>query len=611
MPCSRARLAKPTMQWFPVLPPDQQQPYDPGPYHEDAAAPIQSQETVGNAEALAAQALLKRTRSLPADAIHQGSNSNNWAVDGTKTASGKAMMAGDPHLAQTLPSVWYEIAAKSPSYNFVGVSFPGLPAVPIGHNANIAWSETNVQNQATFFYKEKTSPQHPGAYYWDGAWRRMQQVHYSIPVKGEQPQALTVDLTVHGPIMEQAGQTLSVDWMGNLPSPDIDAILNLLKAKNFSQFRSALKDWHAPSQNFVYADKQGNIGMISAGYYPIIKHGDPWLPMSGTGSSDIVGTIPYKDIPQVYDPPTHIVFSANQREVGKNYPYYIGTTDDFFDNGYRADEIQQYLSSHSKLTMKDFAALQNDTQDYLAGEIVPKLLAALPKHGLTAQQQQARELLSSWNDNMAVNSAAASIWWTFWTQYLNDTFEPWWKADNVPVKLDPSGLAVDPNQSSLDEDLEAWTLHDPTNASFTLPNGTKRTAPQVMSQAFNQAVTSLAKQLGSNPTQWQWGKIHSRAFPSLTDIPVLGFGPKAAGGDEWTPDAADGGMEATTGPSWRMIVDWGTGAEGVYPGGQSENPMSPWYENQVSAWWNGQYYPIYMTQQAGNLPAKTSWSLKP
>lgn len=603
---------KQAMNFFPVLPVDTQHPYDPGPYTNAGIAPITGAQTVSNAELTSILNLQQRLRNLPKMAIHTGSNSNNWAVDGTKTASGQPLMAGDPHLTQTIPSIWYEVSGDSPDYHFSGVTIPGVPIVLIGHNQHISWSLTNVQNQATLFYQEKTDKAHPNQYYWNGAWRKMRDVSYIIPVKGGTAVPLTVQLTVHGPIMTQAGQTLAVDWMGALPTPDMDALLGVLKSSNFQQFQSALSNWHAPSQNFIYADDKGNIGLISAGYYPIVKQGDPWLPLSGTGKSDVVGTIPYKDVPQVYDPPTHIVFSANQREVGPSYPYYIGTTMDFFDNGYRADEIYKTLSAGSNLTAADMEKLQNNTTDYLATEIVPKLLTALHGVSLTPQEQAAKAALARWNDNMGVNSNAASIWWLFWTQYLQDTFGPWWQADKVPVGQDKN-LAVGPGQAPLDEDLEAWTLHDQSNAAFTPPGGSSRTATQVMQQAFGEAVGQLQKKLGANVANWQWGKLHSRQFAAVSQVASLGYGPRPSGGDNWTVDAADSsnGFLSTAGPSWRFVMDWGTGqGVGVYPGGQSENPLSPWYENFVSSWWNGQYLPMLSAGQAQQTPGQATWTLK-
>ncbi len=593
-----------TMQWFPVLPPDVQHPYDPGPYQKTKQlTPLPSQldlsqstmQSIANAESFFSQ--------LPAGMVRHGGASDNWAVNGPKSASGKALMAGDPHVSLTLPSLWYPLDASSPDYHFSGASGPGFPGIAIGHNSHISWSVTDVQNQATFYYVEKTDKAHPHQYYWKGAWHQMQRLSYEIPVKGAAPVRQDLYLTVHGPIIPQekelAGETISVDWIGALPTNEAGALMGVWQATNFTQFREALRQWKVHSLNFVYADDQGNIGMIAAGYYPIVKAGAPWLPLPGTGEADIVGSIPFEAVPQVYDPPDHIVFSANQRPVGNTYPYYLGTTWDHFANGYRANEIYATLASTQQLTVQDMERMQNSTHDYLAGLIVPELLKTLRTASLSGSEQQAEALLHSWNEQMDASSPAASLWWTFWTRYLADTFEPWWNASHVPVAAHPD-LLVGPSQFSLDgvmdEDVEAWTLHDPHNAAFSLPNGTKRDASVVMLQAFQESIASL---LGPE---------------------ALSYGPRASGGDDWTLNAADldGQMSlndptltpSEAGPSWRMIVDWGSRrAEAVYPGGLDENPASPWYENEIAAWWNGDYYPLIDGAAARLQPGSVTWRL--
>ncbi len=627
----RALGPKRTMAWFPVLPPNEQHPYDPGPYRKAGLVPLQpgtssSQSSATKtarrapspsrtaAAATAASALLAQVNALPAGQIHTYPDSNAWAANGPAVAGGRSMLAGDPHLPQTIPSIWYQVALSAPGYAVSGVSVPGLPGVLLGHNQHIAWSLTDTQNQATLFYTERTSRSRPGQYFWDGAWRRMRQVHYTIAVRGAAAQRLTVDLTVHGPVMTQAGQTTSVDWMGNVPSPDLAVLLAVNTAHDWAQFHAALADWRAPAQNFVYADDRGHIGAISAGYYPVVRHGQPWLPMPGTGADDVAGVIPYREVPQAYDPPGHVVATANQRPVGPSYPYYIGTTADFFDPGYRASQIYASLQGRRGLTPAAFAAVQTSLTDPLAQRILPRLLAALREPGarLTVPQQQAARLLEGWDGAMTARSAAASVWWTFWSDYLTAVFQPWWHTAGVPVHRDRGGLKVSPDQASLDEVLETWTLRDPGNATFTAPGGPRRTAPQVMRAAFATAVAHLSSRLGAAPSHWAWGRLHSRQFPSLTQADALGYGPRAAGGDPWTVDAADGGLVATQGPSWRMIAAWtgpGAGtAQGIYPGGQSENPASPWYEDQVADWWNGRYLPM---PPAGSAAGVIRWTLRP
>jgi penicillin amidase len=622
-----------TMSWFPILPPNQQHPYDPGPYHTVGLAPIPGQPAltathqtatatprrIPQAEAAAAAALLAQVAALPAGQVHGGPDSNAWAANGPLVAGHRAMLAGDPHLPQTIPSIWYQVALAAPGLDVSGVSVPGLPSVLLGHNQHIAWSLTDTQNQAVLFYTERTSQSRPGQYFWDGAWRRMRQVHYTIPVRGGGTIPLTVDITVHGPILTRAGQTTAVDWMGSIPSPDLAVMLAVNRASDWAQFHAALANWHAPAQNFVYADDRGNIGAISAGYFPQVRQGDPWLPMPGTGADDVAGVIRYSAVPQVYDPPGHVVATANQRPVGDSYPYYIGTTANFFDPGYRAGQIYATLLGRRGMSPASFAAVQGNVTDPLALRMVPKLLAALrspAKHGakLTVPEQQAAHLLNAWSGSMTAGSAAAAVWWTFWTNYLGAVFQPWWNRAAVPVHKDWPGLHVSPEgQFSLDEVLEQWTLADPHNRAFTAPGGHRRTAPQVMRTAFGTAVAQLASKLGGAPASWAWGRLHSREFPSLTQADALGYGPRASGGDSWTVNAAYGYPVSRSGPSWRMIVQWtGRGrysAEGIYPGGQSENPASPWYEDQVADWWNLRYLP--MPSAAGTTPGVIRWKLVP
>ena len=624
-----------TMAWFPVLPPRPvpQSPYDPGPYRYRGLAPIATQASAaapasqpaatgagpatesggGAGAAVAAASVLSEMNGLPAGLVHRAPDSNAWAVNGRAVAGGVAMLAGDPHLPQTIPSIWYQAALAAPGLAVTGVTVPGLPGVLIGHNSHIAWSLTDTQNQATLFYTEQTSARRPGEYFWRGAWHPMRQVRYTIPVRGGAPVRLTVDLTVHGPVLTRAGQTTSVDWMGNIPSPDVAALLAVNKAQDFAQFRAALAGWRAPTQNFVYADDRGNIGAISAGYYPILRHGDPWLPLPGTGADDVAGVIPYRAVPQVYNPPGHAVVTANQRPAGPSYPYYIGTTADFFDPGYRASQIGALLRGKSRLVPGAFATIQLNVIDALARRIVPRLLAALHRQHLSAPERSAAGLLAGWDGSMTTASAAAALWWTFWDDYLAAVFGPWWRAAKVPVHLDRPGLAVSAQQFSLDQVLEAWTVADPANRAFTAPGGPHRTADEVMRLAFGAAVAHLAARLGGTPGTWAWGRLHTRRFPSVTQAPGLGYGPRASGGDAWTINAADGGLESHSGPSWRMIVAWtGRGsatAEGVYPGGQSENPASGWYSDQMADWWDGRYLP--MPPAAGYTAGPVRWRLSP
>ena len=631
--------------WFPTVPANTGTPYDTGPYLKEpltpVAADVASSAPAGQSPTAltttapgpepaarsgddaavteAAGQLLDELSQLPADQIHEYPDSNAWAVNGTKVNGGGALLGGDPHLPQTLPSIWYEVALSAPGYQVAGASLPGVPGVLLGHNAHIAWSLTDTQNSATLYYAEQVRGDE---YYWHGAWRKMTVEHYTIPVRGGATVHLAVDITVHGPIMTQVGQKMAVDWMGNVPSDDLGALIGVNQASDWTQFKAALAGWRAPTQNFTYADNDpvtgqgvtgqtGNIGVYAAGYYPQVPGGcQPWLPMSGAGQCDITGVIPYNAIPQVYDPPSDVVATDNQRPVAADYPYYVGTSYDFYDPGYRAAHAYQTLGSADELSAASIAGLQNNLTDPLAAQIVPELLAALSSADLTPAERSAVSALSAWDDSMSAGSSAATIWWTFWSDYLSAVFEPWWKAGHVPVGKDSANLAVSPNLASLDEDLQAWTLTSPDNSAFHGPSGHgSADASAAMVAAFGQAVSHLSSSLGGAPSSWTWGRVHSRAFPAVSGASGLGYGPRSAGGDQFTEDAADGGMTATAGPSWRMVAALGpagVSAEGVYPGGQSENPASPWYANLVPLWWDGQYLPV---PAPGSVSDDVKWTL--
>ena len=673
--------AKNADEWLPEVPanegvPGTATPYDPGPYLKQPLTPVAADvassvpagttgaETAaveapasGPAEgsarsadsaavAQAAGQLLTQVGQLGFNQIHEYPDSNAWAVNGPAVSGGGALLGGDPHLPQTLPSVWYEVSLSAPGYQVAGATVPGVPGVLLGHNAHIAWSLTDTQNQATFYYAEKVRGDQ---YYWDGAWRPMTVEHYTIAVRGAAPVHLAVDITVHGPIMTQVHQTMAVDWMGNVPSDDLSALLAINTASNYTQFKTALQVWRAPTQNFTYADDDpvtgsagsagpaaaGNIGVYAAGYYPQVASGcQPWLPMPGTGACDITGVIPYDAIPQVYDPPTHVVATDNQRPVTAAYPYYAGTSDGFYDPGFRAGYAFQSLESLTtagSVSAASVEALQSSVTDSLAASVVPRLRAVLAASGstLTAQERQAADLLDSWNYQMSADSAAATVWWQFWSEYLSQVFQPWWSSGHVKGNIDPYSLEVGPGLAPLDEDLQAWTLAgtpggtpQPAGSAAPSRGGTSSVIavadaavrgprakgpadiPAAMVAAFKKTVQRLAEPLGDTPSTWTWGRIHSREFPSVAGASGLGYGPRAAGGDPFTEDAADGGLTAMTGPSWRMVAtlpgDSGVSAVGVYPGGQSENPASPWYDNLVPLWWNGQYLPIPAPGSAGD-----------
>ncbi len=596
-----------TMDLFPVIAKNPQSPYDLGPYHSQHHIPIDPSTTVSPGLLASLQAIAQASTKLPDTAIHSFSNSNNWAISGSKSSTGNAIVAGDPHLNQTLPAVWYWVNAHAPGISFAGVTVPGLPIILIGRNHSIAWSETDVENQSTFFYQETTSKAHPGDYLLHGAWVPFGHITYTVKVKGQPAQHLVIDTTANGPIISVHGVKVAVYWLGAQVSTDFASLMGVLHASNWTQFKAALSSWRAPSQNFVFGDRHGNIGLISAGYYPILSARDPWLVMNGNSGDRIIGSIPYREIPQSYDPKSGFVFSANQRPVAANYPYYLGTSFNFFSNGYRADEIHAVLSTTSKITPTDVAHLQNSVTDYLATQLVPWLVRQFNGVHEPPAVAAALHTLSHWNARMGASSTAASIWWTFLGDEIHDTFGPWFARYRVPQPAG-SSLVVNQLNAPLVEDLQYMDLSQPSSPFFTPPgNAHKVTAGTVAREALGQAIATLTHKFGSNQQSWRWDRLHFREFPSLSGAAGLSYGPRGSSGDAWTVDAADGDLLSEAGPSWRMIVAFGDRGYAIYPGGQSENPLSPWYENQIPDWFSGRYLPFGL----GALPGIATWTLEP
>ncbi|HVB42962.1 MAG TPA: penicillin acylase family protein [Streptosporangiaceae bacterium] len=617
-----------TMSWFPVSfgTGAGQHPYDPGPYHASGVARIAKTMTAGNAGAVpsaavarAAAAILAQTSALASGPAEGYSTGGAWVANGPKVAGGRSVLAEDAYLPHTWPSVWFEVAISAPGFDVTGATVPGIPGVLAGHNRHIAWSLTDTANQAALFYAERTSSTRPGRYLWRGRWRPMRRVRYTIAVRGAPARHLTVLLTVHGPVLSQAGPAVSVDWMGSLPSPDISVLAAIGAARDFGQFRAALRSWRAPAQDFLYADDRGNIAAISAGYYPLVRHGRPWLPMPGTGADDVAGVIPFAALPHSYDPPDHVIVTAGQRPVSASYPYYIGTTANQFGPGCRVSQEYSFLAARSRLRLSGLSVPQTSLADQFAARLVPRLVAALRPARLGPVQHEALALLRGWDHSMDPGSAAAAIWSTFWAAYVDATFAPWWQAAKVPVRWDPAVLTVSASQLTLDQVLAHWTLADRSNAAFSAPGEAARTAVPVLRAAFKTAVASLRARLGGSPAGWMLRRLHPSQSPVLADRAVSGLadrtvsGWQAADGYETPDDTASCVPVGRQEPGWRMIVRWtgagaagGVMAEGAYPGGQNENPASPWYANLIADWQNGLYLPMPAVGTVGLVRASGS-----
>ncbi|MEV4050069.1 penicillin acylase family protein [Amycolatopsis sp. NPDC049688] len=636
-----------------------QYPYDPGPYRKLPLTPIPARNdgaptppagTTGGGgtpqapsggaapsdgfaagtspQAIEASAQFQdRIAQLPANAVHTIGNSNAWVVSGQHTASGKPILASDPHLNLTVPSIWYQVELRSPGYQLAGVTVPGIPAVLGGKNQHISWGLTNSQRPGTFYYLEKTDAAHPDQYFWNGQWRPMTKIVNKIKQHDGSTVEYPTRMTVHGPVMTVQGVTAAVWFTGTLPSDNFDSMLALEKATSFDQFHQALRGWNTPAQNFAYADDAGNIGIVNAGLQAQTPEGClPFLPMSGTGECDVTGSIPFEALPSTYNPPSGFAQTANQREVGTDYPYYYGRGYDFFDQGWRSTEITKALTGTTGVTSQQMQDLQMSMVDDVARALLPTVLKDLQAGSWDPVQAQALEALKNWDYTLTADSAAATVWGRFMVLYGYAVWHPVWQQYKIPApprdvftpRTNDSTYAVD----GLNGLLINLSIGDPANPLFAPPGAGTRTAPEVMRKAFAAAVADLQGKRGPDVRTWKLGDGHKVMIASLLQSPVLDLGPFASGGSGRTINSVVSAAPvrhgkpltgvAVGGASWRMVVDWGTGQSvGIYPGGQSENPASPWYSDRLADWFAGRNRPILEGEPALAATKGRTWTLNP
>ncbi len=531
-------------------------------------------------------------------------HSNEWVVSGNKTDTGKPILVGGPVLAFTLPSIWFQVQLTDPEYNVYGVVLPGVPAVVIGYNTHIGWTLTDTQaiSWGTFFFSQHIEN---GKYLWNNTYYNLK--HYNI-------NGMTVNWTNLGPVMVQNGSNaLVMDWMGNIFSNDIGALLNMMKSSNWEQFKASLEIWKAPYQNFAFADTNGTIADISPAYYPTFGSVNkiPYNPdsiMPGNGTQFINGSIPYDMVPQVVNPKSGYIVSSNQRQVGPSYPYWFGDTMTP-SAGYRAMLEANYLSTHNNLSLNDMMNLQSHNYtDIEASIMVPYLLKYI-NNSSNSDLKSAYNLLSTWNYNMSTNSKAASVWFFTYMDLFNDIFVKLFKKYGIFPEytsvLNISGMAGSfPNSTGIASlDIDMANIMQTGNVSLYSSSSLK----SLVINATEQSMKYLYSKYPDG--NFTWGHFYGFEFPSILGISGLGVGSLPRGGDYNTPNDATGvGPDnyPTGGQSWTMVLNFANLSDsyGVYPGGQSENPASPLYSNYINYWINGEYLELSFHNSVKQFPAK-------
>ncbi len=531
--------------------------------------------------------------------------SNNWAVSGGKTKSGHPMLANDPHLNLTLPSIWFQVQIHTPEQNCYGVALPGVPGVVIGFNEYTAWGMTNVGQDVSDWYRVKWANAERSKYLIDGQQRDVRMQVEVIPVRGQDTVYDTVRYTDWGPMVydNEAQHPLydcALRWISHdVPEPDEMALfLRLNSGKNFQDYQKALSGFDCPAQNFVFATRSGDIAIQVQGRYPVrAKEQGRFIQDGSTMATAWKNFIPQDMIPGMRNPSRGFVFSANQHSTPPSYPYYY-LANDFED--YRSRRIYSRLDTMHDATPAYMKAMQNDNFSQRAADALPAMFRLLDQDKLDEDGRKMAKELAEWQYTYDADLTAPPLY-DIW--YDSCYLKTW---DEMDVLRKQNKTILMPEAWRFIELLE----QDTSNIFFDKRNTPQReTARDIVNESFR-AMQAYFRQNPDKRTSW--GPFRGFALKHLAQIDAFSRLDLVVGGNKSTPNA----ISKTNGPSWRMIVDLGDQVKGmgVYPGGQSGNPGSRFYDNMVNTWAKGEYYDLLFMKSAEEAPerilAKQSFTSK-
>lgn len=523
--------------------------------------------------------------------------SNNWAVSGSKTKSHYPILCNDPHLGLNLPSLWFEMQLNTPRFNVYGASFPCAPGVIIGFNDSCAFGVTNggrdVRDYYAIRFKDATKKQ----YWYNSAWKDTDFRMETIKVKNQADFVDTVAYTVFGPVIfddkylsrNKDGKSYAVRWKAHDASNELKCFYELDNCKNYSDYLQAAKDLHTPGQNIVFAAKNGDIALRAQGEFPAKwkRQGDFVMP--GIDSSYMwQGMIPQNENPHMYNPERGFVSSANQVPADSSYPYYLSSA----YPPYRGLIINRRLSQMQDITPEDMMKLQNDNYDAFAELALPILLKSVKK---TMPPEEAKywKMLKSWNYRNDPGEIGASIFSVFLDSLKNVI----WGDELAPLKKYQM-----PFESTLLEALckdSAYLFLDNINTPV------KETLGDDVLLALQQSIPVLNKAEKENRLEW-W-KFKNTRITHLTKLLEFSRQQINTGGGVRSINAT----KSVHGPSWRMVVHLSpeTEAYGVYPGGQSGNPGSKYYDNFIDTWAKGEYYHLLVLKKTDSNNEHIKWRM--
>lgn len=538
--------------------------------------------------------------------LSQKEGSNNWVVDGTLSATGKPLLANDPHRGLRLPSLRYLVHLVGPGWNVIGAGEPALPGVAAGHNDRMAFGFTVVGIDQQDLYVEETNPENPDEYRYRGRWEPMRVERETIRVKGEEPREVVLKLTAHGPVIHEdlpRHRAYALRWVGSEPgTAGYLGALSLNRARTWPEFVKALERWKVPSENLVYADVDGNIGWQAAGLTPVRQGWSGLLPVPGAeGKYEWQGFLPPSELPSAFNPEKHFLATANHNILPPGYKRELS-----FDWGSpsRFRRLAEVLGAPGrKLTVADFERLQHDQVSLPARDLV-RLLAAASGAGEELKPWVA--MLAGWDATVGKDSAAAALY-EIWTTKLPGAI----LGDRVPEKV----RSMIAGQLPLEKGIEL--LRDPSPRWFG--DDPRAGRDSALFKSLGEAVAEAKEKLGPDPAKWRWGALHKATFRhalstddetrALFDLP-----PVELGGDGDTVHVMVGpGSEVTHGASFREILDvadWDRSVATSVPG-QSGQPGSPHYGDLLAPWAEGRYFPLLFSREKVEAAAKERLVLVP
>ena len=533
-------------------------------------------------ELASVQKTVERTRARIGLNAEDLAASNNWVVSGKRTASGKPLLANDPHLPASAPSIWYMIHLSAPGLRVAGVTAAGAPGVIIGHNERIAWGLTNLGPDVQDVYRETFDPQNPRRYQTPAGWRdaevRREEIKVRKSMLGTETEIVPHEVTVtrHGPVVLKKGRgRYALRWTAlSTTATEFTAFYKLNRARNWKEFGEALKDYGGATQNFVYADVDGHIGYYGAGLIPVRSSGDGSVPYDGTkDEGEWKGYIPHAELPHVFDPPSGIIVTANSRVVGRDYPHFLTHA---WAPPTRARRIYDLLTAKQKLTAEDFRAVQGDTYTISGATFAREVAKVARAAGLDAKDEKWREtvkLFESWDGQLEPDARAPRLAVEMAGAFRTKILAGALGADLAKEYRWPaSAIFFD---RVIQERPQEW-----------LPKEFA-TYAELLDAAHRETRESLTKTLGADETKWTWGARLSVNFPHpLAGVPLVGKPFQIAP----FPQRGGGGLFAApnvgSSVSMRLIADasdWDKTRQGIALG-VSGDPRSPHWQDQLEDW---------------------------